>query len=109
MLAVRLGLLNGGRPSVPVSWKMRWTTLDPGVTDRSQPSRVDSAANPKTRFRPELSMKVSVGHQRGRGVASGVSVESGEAHVWTVRHGKAVRLEMFHTVNDALEAVGLRE
>jgi|SRR5215208_1717440 len=52
---------------------------------------------------------VVVGHQRGRGVASGVSVESGEAHVWTVRHGKAVRLEMFHTVNDALEAVGLRE
>src|SRR5215210_9056473 len=60
------GALNGRRSRVPASWKMRWTRLAPGITDRSHPSRVDSAANPRTRFRPEPSMKVSFLRSRTR-------------------------------------------
>jgi len=52
---------------------------------------------------------VVVGHQRGRGQVSGVNVEADEVHVWTVRDGKATRLEMFRSAEEALEAVGLSE
>jgi uncharacterized protein len=52
---------------------------------------------------------VVVGRQRGRGVVSGVNVEAGEIHVWAVREGKAIRLEMYRNRKEALEAVGLRE
>jgi hypothetical protein len=51
---------------------------------------------------------VVVGRQRGRGRVSGVSVEVPEAHAWTVRDGKATRLEMFRSAEEALDAVGLR-
>jgi ketosteroid isomerase-like protein len=51
---------------------------------------------------------VVVGHQRGRGRASGAEVRADEVHVWTLRGGKAVRLEMFGRVQEALEAVGLQ-
>jgi uncharacterized protein len=45
----------------------------------------------------------------GRGKGSGIEVETRMAHVWTIREGKAVRLEMFRTPAEALEAAGLRE
>jgi ketosteroid isomerase-like protein len=44
-----------------------------------------------------------------RGKGSGVEVEFRPAHVWTMRAGKAVRLEVFPDRAKALEAVGLSE
>ena len=45
----------------------------------------------------------------GRGRASGVSVEHVDGTVWTIRDGKAVRLDYYGSRAEALEAVGLRE
>ncbi|MGH2978916.1 MAG: nuclear transport factor 2 family protein [Solirubrobacterales bacterium] len=45
---------------------------------------------------------------RARGAASGVEVEQNEAHTWTFREGKIVRLEWGRDLNAALEAVGLQ-
>jgi ketosteroid isomerase-like protein len=48
---------------------------------------------------------------RGRGKGSGAEVEVRPAHVWTIRSGKAVRVQVFPYANraEALEAVGLSE
>jgi ketosteroid isomerase-like protein len=46
-------------------------------------------------------------HQRGRGKASGIDVEQRFAMIWTVRGGRAIRMEMYPTREEALEAVGL--
>jgi uncharacterized protein len=43
---------------------------------------------------------------RGRGKESGVDVESGvDAHVWTVRDGRAVAVRLYQGTRDALAAV----
>ena len=53
---------------------------------------------------------VSVQTIHGRGRASGVAVDLAHvATVWTFREGKIVRVALFTTRADALEAVGLRE
>jgi ketosteroid isomerase-like protein len=44
-----------------------------------------------------------------RGQGSGVSIERVHAHVWTLRDGRAVRVEVFDDRRSALEAVGLSE
>ena len=44
----------------------------------------------------------------GIGKGSRVPVEDESFHVWTLRGGKAIRLEVFRTETEALEAVGLR-
>jgi ketosteroid isomerase-like protein len=46
---------------------------------------------------------------RGTGKESSVEVDTRGAHVWTMRDGKAVRLEVFSARRRALEAAGLRE
>jgi uncharacterized protein len=43
----------------------------------------------------------------GRGRRSGTPVERHETHVWTVRNGKLLRLRIYGTRDEALEAVGL--
>jgi ketosteroid isomerase-like protein len=43
----------------------------------------------------------------GRGKESGVTVDTPGAHLWTMRDGKAVRLEVFSSRGKALEAAGL--
>jgi ketosteroid isomerase-like protein len=45
----------------------------------------------------------------GRGRRSGVPVDMLEAHLWTVRDGLLLRLQIFATRAEALEAAGLRE
>jgi uncharacterized protein len=53
---------------------------------------------------------VSVGSSHARGRASGVAVDlEHSATVWTVRQGKIVRVRLFATRAEALEAAGLRE
>jgi ketosteroid isomerase-like protein len=46
--------------------------------------------------------------QRARGGASGVEVEIRIGHLWTVRNGKAIRLEVFPAREDAREAARAR-
>jgi uncharacterized protein len=48
-----------------------------------------------------------VGRMSGRGKTSGVEVGVNEYHVWTVRDGKPVRMQMYHDREQAAEAVGL--
>jgi ketosteroid isomerase-like protein len=50
---------------------------------------------------------VVIGYHRGRGRQSGVEIGQEETHVWTLRQGRIVRLEMFHDRDEAFEAVGL--
>ena len=48
-------------------------------------------------------------NQRGRSKASGIPVEMRFAQVWTLRDGRGIRMEMYASVDEALEAVGLSE
>jgi ketosteroid isomerase-like protein len=52
---------------------------------------------------------ISVVTRRGRGLASGVEVETRRGGVWTIRDGKVVRTVWFPSVEEALEAVGLSQ
>ena len=45
----------------------------------------------------------------GVGRQSGVETTANAAHVWTFREGRIVRLTVFQTTEEALEAAGLRE
>jgi ketosteroid isomerase-like protein len=51
---------------------------------------------------------VVVARLSARGKASDVSLERHDGMVWTVRDGKAVRLDYFNNPTEALEAAGLR-
>src|SRR5205814_2142310 len=44
---------------------------------------------------------------RGRGRGSGVEVDTEGAHVWKLRNGKAIRLEVFADRERALHAAGV--
>jgi uncharacterized protein len=46
--------------------------------------------------------------QTGRAKTTGIPVDMRFAQVWTLRDGQAVRMQMFASVDEALEAVGLR-
>jgi ketosteroid isomerase-like protein len=45
----------------------------------------------------------------GVGSQSGVEATANAAHMWTFREGRIVRLTVFQTMQEALEAVGLVE
>ena len=48
--------------------------------------------------------------ESGRGRGSGAAVQSNRtAHVWTLRDGKATRLDLYNDRTVALKAVGLEE
>ena len=46
-------------------------------------------------------------NQRGRAKATGIPVDMRFAQVWTLREGRATRMQMYASVDEALEAVGL--
>jgi len=48
-------------------------------------------------------------NQRGRAKATGIPVDMRFAQVWTLRDAQGVRMQMFASVEEALEAVGLQE
>jgi ketosteroid isomerase-like protein len=52
---------------------------------------------------------IVVVHHRGRGRASGIEVDQHFAMVWTLRDGRAVRMALYPTRGQALEAAGLSE
>jgi ketosteroid isomerase-like protein len=45
----------------------------------------------------------------GRGKISGIDIDQRYAMVWTLRDGRAIRMEMYLTRDEALEAMGLAE
>jgi ketosteroid isomerase-like protein len=69
-------------------------------------------------YRPEIEQIIDVGQGRvltlavehGRGRGSGAQVQAARtAHLWTLRDGKAVQIDLFLDRKRALEAVGLSE
>ena len=50
-----------------------------------------------------------VAHTSGRARGTGIQMSQDLTHVWTLREGKAIRLNTYSTRADALEAVGLSE
>jgi ketosteroid isomerase-like protein len=50
---------------------------------------------------------VAMIHHRGRGRISGIEVDQRFAMVWTLRGGRAVRMDMYPSREEALEAAGL--
>jgi ketosteroid isomerase-like protein len=58
-------------------------------------------------FRDAGNRVVVIIHLSGKGRESGVEVEMSAGQVWTVRDGALVRMEMFRTPEEALEAAGL--
>ena len=52
---------------------------------------------------------VVIVNQRGRSKATGIPIDMRFAQVWTLRDGRGTRMEMYASVDEALEAVGLRE
>ena len=52
---------------------------------------------------------LQTGSQSGRGKGSGARVASHLFHVWTLRDGLVVEMQMFMQREQALEAVGLQE
>jgi ketosteroid isomerase-like protein len=52
---------------------------------------------------------VVIVNQRGRSKATGIPVNMRFAQVWSLRDGLAIRMQMYSSVDEALEAVGLSE
>jgi ketosteroid isomerase-like protein len=52
---------------------------------------------------------VAVVRQRGRSKATGLAVDMHFGQVWEVRDGKNIRMRMYASADEALEAAGLRE
>ena len=52
---------------------------------------------------------VVIVNQRGRSKATGIPVDMRFAQVWSFRDGQAIRMQMYASVADALEAAGLSE
>ena len=52
---------------------------------------------------------IAVVRTSGRGKGSGMAIDQTLTHLWTLRDGKAVRVEGYSTKREALEAAGLSE
>jgi ketosteroid isomerase-like protein len=52
---------------------------------------------------------IAIVNQRGRSKATGIPVDMRFAQVWTLRDGVGIRMQMYASVEEALEAVGLSD
>jgi ketosteroid isomerase-like protein len=50
---------------------------------------------------------IAVVHTSGRAKGSGIEIDQELTHLWTLRDGKAVRLETYSTKREALKAAGV--
>src|SRR6476659_1352922 len=115
--------------------RSRLDTLDPGIELHPDPENEWVGVNDVYRgpdgvleylrlveealedYHPEVEGFVDAGDkvvtlavESGRGRGSGAEVQSARtAHVWTLRDGKAIRLDLYNDRAEALEAVGLTE
>ena len=90
--------------------ELRGVALDPG----SRSDRLYAWLSGWEDWRCEAEGMVAVGdlvvalcRYTGRGRESGVEVDALGAHLWTLRDGEAVRLEVFSNREKALRAAGL--
>jgi ketosteroid isomerase-like protein len=94
------------RPEIPDAGSyIGWEGLMLSVR-ASQDSFADFRFTPQ-RFFEHGDRVVVIVLMTGRGKASGVPVEEQIAHEWTMRDGRAVRLQAYSDPADALEAAGL--
>lgn len=94
------------RPEIPDAGSyIGWEGLMLSVR-ASQDSFADFHFTPE-RFFEHGDRIVVVVLMTGRGKASGVPVEERIAHDWTIRDGRAVKLQAYSDPGDALEAAGL--
>jgi ketosteroid isomerase-like protein len=61
------------------------------------------------RFWEEGDLVVVALHERGTAAGSGIPIDDHYAHVWTLRDGLVVRVQVFRNRAEALEAAGLSE
>ena len=100
-------------------WAWGFSDEFPGLSgvyreDAAKSERLRAWLSPWEDWRCEVEEFVSHGDHvvvlaryTGRGKGSGVPVDTQGAHVWTMRNGKAARLEIFADRAKALESVGL--
>ncbi len=98
-------------------WEWGWSDEFPdlgGVKPDPSPERLRDWLSPWERWQVEpeefiasRDFVVVLCRYTGRGKGSGVDVETHGAHVWTIRDGKALRLEVFSSRAKALTAAGL--
>jgi ketosteroid isomerase-like protein len=98
-----------------------WSSEFPGLAgvyhDPAQPNeRLREWLSPWERWHCEAEDFIADGEHvvvlaryRGRGKGGGVPVDVEGAHVWKMRDGKAVRLEIFSDRAQALRSVGVAE
>jgi ketosteroid isomerase-like protein len=96
-----------------------WVGMDEDYVGHDGVRRYMDAVNEAfEEYRPEVERIIDAGEGRvltlavehGRGRGSGAEVQAARtAHLWTLRDGKAVRLDLFLDRSRALEAVGLSE
>jgi len=77
-----------------------WT--EPFVNFRWEPREISERGNPRGDWTWMIAGRMS-----GRGRGSGVETEIDEFHVWTIRRGRAVKLEMYLDRDEALRAAGI--
>jgi uncharacterized protein len=96
-------------------WSDEFPDLDGVFEDRRDPNpRLQSWLGEWDRWRVEAEEYVELGDHvvvlasyHGRGKASGVEVHQQGAHVFELRDGKVVRLEIFADRDKAIESVGM--
>jgi ketosteroid isomerase-like protein len=52
---------------------------------------------------------IAMVHHRGRGKTSGIEITQTFAMVWTLKDGRAVKVVLYPTLEEAREAVGVRD
>jgi uncharacterized protein len=104
-------------PDMEWGWSPEFPGLAGVYRDPSQPNeRLRQWLSPWDHWECEAEEYIAHGDHvvvlaryRGRGKGGGVPVDTKGAHVWTLRNGKAIRLEIFADRSRALKAVGLED
>jgi uncharacterized protein len=106
--------------SPDIEWHMPSNLPDPETWQSSAEVRVGIASFLESweEFRIEVQRYIDAGDRvvalvryRGRAQLTGLALEGAavDAMVWTLRHGKAIKVQMYGGTDEALEAVGIRE
>jgi ketosteroid isomerase-like protein len=104
-------------PAMECGWSSEFPDLAGVWNDRANPNpRLREWLSPWEHWECEAEEFIEHGdyvvvlaRYRGRGKAGGVPIETEGAHVWRMRNGKAVRLEIFADRAVALRDVGLTD
>jgi len=101
-----------------IEWRLPDSGMNTGTYRGHQGIRdlLESYLEAFEHFSIELEQSFEAGDQvvvfvraSARGRTSGIDVETRPAHLWTMRAGKALRMEVFPEREQALEAAGIGE